>query len=437
MSRRLRRVILTSVAVIAWMLVSVITYAGSLTYTYDSLNRLSTATYEDGRVIQYGYDAAGNRTVLYDSATPPITTANPSGGLFGSAPCVELTCTDLSGYGCDDTYYCTGAECSPDILYSSCINISATTTLRFYSTDLAPQPNTETPVKTQVYTVDTTAPTGTIDINSGAASTNSVNVTLTLTCSDASGCSQMKFSNDVDNEPNYSTPEAYSATKAWALSSGDATKTVYAKFKDTAGNWSSAYNDSIQLDTTPPTGTISINSGASCTNTSTATLTLSCSDTGGSGCSKMKFSNDGSSYSDEEDYNTSKQWPLDSTSNGTKTVYVRFRDAAWNWSDPPSSDDITLSLPVRILRTPLVPYTSIQTAYNAAQTGDTIQCQVFPFDEDLTVNRDISVTLEGGYDCGYTTNSGATTSIKGKIQTTPGGGTLTMGNIGNFVLATK
>jgi YD repeat-containing protein len=241
----------TSVAVIALIFisifVSVVAYAGSVTYTYDDLNRLTKAEYEDGRVIQYTYDAAGNRTATYDSTTPPITTADPQGGLYSSAS-VTLTCGDFSGTGCDKTYYTTDGTTptTQSPVYSSPINISETTTLKFFSTDLAS--NSET-VKTQTYTIDSTAPTGTITINSGAASTDSVNVTLTLTCDDAQGCSQMKFSNDVDNDANYSTPETYSATKAWALSPGAGTKTVYSKFKDAPGNWSTAYSDTINLTT--------------------------------------------------------------------------------------------------------------------------------------------------------------------------------------------
>lgn len=37
-------------------------HAGSVAYTYDSLGRLSKATYANGVVITYVYDAAGNRT---------------------------------------------------------------------------------------------------------------------------------------------------------------------------------------------------------------------------------------------------------------------------------------------------------------------------------------------------------------------------------------
>jgi YD repeat-containing protein len=37
-------------------------HAGSVAYKYDTLGRLSTATYNNGAVIAYAYDAAGNRT---------------------------------------------------------------------------------------------------------------------------------------------------------------------------------------------------------------------------------------------------------------------------------------------------------------------------------------------------------------------------------------
>ena len=99
--------------------------------------------------------------------------------------------------------------------------------------------------------VDATPPTGSVTINGGAAQTNTATVTLTVSATDDSGSvAQMQFSNDG---ATYSTPESYAGTKAWTLASGDGTKTVYAKFKDTAGNWSVAATDTITLDTTAPT----------------------------------------------------------------------------------------------------------------------------------------------------------------------------------------
>lgn len=101
--------------------------------------------------------------------------------------------------------------------------------------------------------VDTTPPAGTIKINDGGTYTNSANVMMNLSAIDSgSGMgagAQMKFSN---NNSGWSTAEPYTTTKAWTLTTGDGRKTVYAKFMDAAGNWSSAVSANITLDTTPP-----------------------------------------------------------------------------------------------------------------------------------------------------------------------------------------
>jgi hypothetical protein len=159
------------------------------------------------------------------------------------------------------------------------------TTLKFFAKDLAG--NSES-VKTQTYTIDTTPPTGTVTINAGATYTNTTNVTLALTCNDANGCLQMKFSN---NNVTYSTPEAYAPTKAWTLTSGDGKKGVHAKFKDTPGNWSVVYYDTIILDTTAPVTTASPAGG---TYNISQSVTLTCTDGTGSGYGKIYYTKDGS-----------------------------------------------------------------------------------------------------------------------------------------------
>jgi len=73
-------------------------------------------------------------------------------------------------------------------------------------------------------------------------------------------------------------------------------------------------------------------------------------------------------------------------------------------------------------------YYSLQEAYNAAGNGDTIKCRALRFTESLTVNRNITVTLDGGYNCDFTTNAGGQTPVKGMITTTTGGGTITIRN---------
>ncbi|UPK68283.1 Ig-like domain-containing protein [Chitinophaga filiformis] len=99
-----------------------------------------------------------------------------------------------------------------------------------------------------VYTVDKTAPTGSIVINSGAAYTNNVNVTLTLTGNDANPPLQMAFSLDGGA---YTTDEAFATSKALTLPSTDGTRTVSMRLKDAAGN-TVIYSDDIILDRVAP-----------------------------------------------------------------------------------------------------------------------------------------------------------------------------------------
>jgi hypothetical protein len=86
---------------------------------------------------------------------------------------------------------------------------------------------------------------------------------------------------------------------------------------------------------------------------------------------------------------------------------------------------------VRIARTPPVYFSTFQAAYNAAVSGDIIQSQALHFTENLTINRNINVTFDGGYDTSFVSNSGNKTYLKGMITTTVGGGTVT---IKNFVI---
>lgn len=56
--------ILGTVVALPFLIFVSVTFAGTITYQYDSLNRLIGVTYPDGTVIQYTYDAAGNRLKL-------------------------------------------------------------------------------------------------------------------------------------------------------------------------------------------------------------------------------------------------------------------------------------------------------------------------------------------------------------------------------------
>jgi hypothetical protein len=190
-------------------------------------------------------------------------------------------------------------------------------------------------------TLDTTPPTGAVEINGGNDFCSTAGVTLTLTSEDGpgSGVAQMQFSDDGSN---WSGWEIAAGTKSWTLPSGDGLKTVHVQFKDALGIISTAViSDEITLDSAPPTGTISIDGGALFCNTGSVALSLTSEDGSGSGVTRMQFSNDGSTWSGWEDAADTKIWTL-AAGNGLKTVHAQFQDAAGNVSIGTISDTITL-----------------------------------------------------------------------------------------------
>jgi hypothetical protein len=77
----------------------------SVNYSYDDPNRLMRIDYGD-TVVDYTYDDVGNRETER-IAHPPITTANPAGGFYGTSQSMSLTCTSPQGPPCANIYYTT------------------------------------------------------------------------------------------------------------------------------------------------------------------------------------------------------------------------------------------------------------------------------------------------------------------------------------------
>jgi hypothetical protein len=96
--------------------------------------------------------------------------------------------------------------------------------------------------------IDTTPPTGTFQIEGGAAAVKTANVTLNINSSDAALMC-------VSNTATCTSFGAYAATKAWALAAGDGVKTVYVSLKDAAGNLTKL-SDTIVRDAKAPTNSI-------------------------------------------------------------------------------------------------------------------------------------------------------------------------------------
>ena len=223
-------------------------------------------------------------------------------------------------------------------------------------TDAAGNPLTADPDDRATFLVDTSAPNADTYIIKGTEGTDTYTntnvVDVQVLCNDgaagtSTGCSQMGFSNDDSAYTWYGVTEDVLATQSWTLTAGDGTKTMYLKLRDNAGNeTASGITETIELDTSLPTGTVVIDSDNAYTPSQLVDLTtLMCIDTGGvieSGCAFMDYSNDNSVWNGYEAYGGIKSgWDLGAV-DGLKTVYVRYRDTAGNVSALTITDTITL-----------------------------------------------------------------------------------------------
>lgn len=353
-----------------------------------------------------------NKNIRLDT-TPPVTTASPAGGTYNTTQIITLTTSENA------VIYYTQDGSSPTTFspkYTSPIEISSTTTLKYFAVDSA---GNQESINTSTYTIDTQTPQGTVTINNGLLDTNNRSVILTFNVSGLSNITEFQVTND--SEPSDNTTNVYTYpinnTYPWQLSTGDGLKVVYVRFKNQAGTWSNITSDTIILDTTNPvintsklsgtynspinveltcndgngagcssifytldgtdpndssptysapiaitqsktlkvrgkdlvgnysqiytytytidttipTGTITINNGAVYTNSVYASLTLYGSKSNSQ--TKMQFSTDGTNWTPEESYNTTKIFQL-SPPDGQKTVCVRYSDIASNWSAP-------------------------------------------------------------------------------------------------------
>jgi hypothetical protein len=91
-------------------------------------------------------------------------------------------------------------------------------------------------------------------INAGASITSSPFVTLALS---ATGATEMIISNDAGFAG--ASWETYATSKPWTLISGDGLKTVYAKFRNAAGDMSSVVSNTV---TVSANGTVALTSNA-------------------------------------------------------------------------------------------------------------------------------------------------------------------------------
>ncbi|MCG2826652.1 MAG: right-handed parallel beta-helix repeat-containing protein [Thermoplasmatales archaeon] len=203
-----------------------------------------------------GRTCSASKSLKIDRTDPTVTirltpdTPDGENDWYTSAVTVTIEATDLgSGVSSVDYSYDNVSWNT----YIEAFTVSDKGEHKIYARakDNAGRTGNATPV---TFKIDKTAPTGTISINMNATYTNTTTVALTLFGNDVNGVASMRFSED---NINYSEWETYNTSKSWNLSAGDGTKTIYVKFKDTAGLESLPINASIILDTKAPILTVS------------------------------------------------------------------------------------------------------------------------------------------------------------------------------------
>jgi len=284
-------------------------------------------------------DAAGNVLSLSDTiildATPPSGSFTVTGNAEAAAQYTDTTAVTLDNAisdanGVTEMRFANGSDASGAawVPYSSTQSWtlpagdgSKTVAAQFKDTAGNIYSTSST------ITLDTTPPAGSFTIDDGAQYTNTTTATLANAVTDASGVSQMQFSNDG---VTWSGWEPYDAGKTWTLSAGDGAKTVSARFEDSAGNVY-ATSSAITVDTTNPSGSVTItgNPAAAAHYTGTPAVTLHISVSAGGAMAQMRFANGGDAMGAWETYSDTKSWTLPG-GDGLKTVTAQFKSAAGN-----------------------------------------------------------------------------------------------------------
>jgi hypothetical protein len=149
----------------------------------------------------------------------------------------------------------------------------------------------------------------------------------------------------------------------------------------------------LYRDRVAPTGTISINSGATYTKSASVTLNLSATNaTPGDPVADMRFSSDGSTYGPWVNYTASASYTLPS-GDGTKTVSAEFRNGAGAVSAPVSHSIILDTTAPTITRAPAP---TLRTG-NLGSTGAPVAINWVGHDATSGIkNYDLMESVDGG-----------------------------------------
>ena len=332
----------------------------------------------------------GALTLKYDTS-PPATAASPAGGTYDAAQTVTLTANEPA------TIYYTLDGSSPTTdspVYGGPLTISATTTLKYFARDAFGH---DEAVTSATYII---LPTATIS-GTPASPTTAPDATFTI-----GGADVVAYKYRLDNG-SYSA-ESPVATPVGLSGLGEGLHTMAVLGKDSAGNWQMTPTTvTWTVDLTPPVATVNV-PPESAVNVVIAV--------GGTGVVAYRYRLDGGAYSAEMPVMT--RIILYSLAEGPHAVEVIGRDSAGNWQTAPTTATWTVDgLPVSIPNVGNFP--NILVAYSALVSDNIIQMKGVGITENLVFNRNVNVTLRGGYDPASGVATG-TTTLYGSLEISSG-----------------
>lgn len=335
---------------------------------------LTSATLNADRTLDIVFSEAMQTGDISDASVAARVTVNNAHTL-GTTPTTAWTATDTLQITLDTNYT---------------VAVGDTLTLAGVVRDLAGNNG----AGAHVIIAGNAAPTVTSFTYAGGAYTNTSPMTLALTANDADGTVDYYTITTTSSQPT-TVATGFTTTPSYAISTlGQGAHTLYPWVKDNGGTISTVYSTplTITYDTVAPTGgSISINAAATYATSTTLALTLAATDATTS-VAQMQFSCDSSTWTTAEAYVTSKSLNLATagasctTTDGVKTIYARFIDAAGNTSGN-VSDTITLDT--------AAPAFSSVTPANSATVNNITSSVGYTLSEALASGA-ITITRTGG-----------------------------------------
>ncbi|MDF1565996.1 MAG: fibronectin type III domain-containing protein [Deltaproteobacteria bacterium] len=326
-------------------------------------------------------DAAGNTAstsaaIKLDTVPPTAGLSLASGASYTTSPTVSVALTfldDTSGYAlAESSLDCAGATYTPVSVGLT----SASTSFTFSAGD-----GTKTVVAcvreaagrvastSSTIVLDTVLPTGTVTIDDGATYATSTTASLRFVV--PADTLRMSIANAATLDCATATYVGFSSPFTWSLSAGDGLKTVTVCFEDAAGNRDSA-SDTITLDTANPTGSMTINAGATHTQTTSVVLDFTAA-ADVTGLAVREAATLDCATAAYQPYTPSMAFTL-SASAGSKNLVACFQDAAGRTGTTSASIILDASSPSG----------TITLAGGAAYTTGTTVAVALTFPNDTT-----------------------------------------------------